>query len=290
MFDSPDYGVDYDEWTYYPPSDFLKLLFQYLRRLPDPLFSYVASIRLRSIWQYLPSTDRARAMRSLLHDESVPAINVTLIFFLLNFFAVATNLPESPISIARELHSCFFVVGTGVNDDGSDILAFMITNARDILMPMSAADVQPTYELNFRNLKTVAPQQNLPILSQRRFLNRLLRNAANHPPQGIFADFQRSIKRTRYGSRCEKNCKLWRFADDEFEENANYINLYIKERKAEEKLKEKHSQSGKHSLMSHPVIGTSSHPALNIPRPIPARTSSKHRQRNSQSRYLRKMR
>jgi hypothetical protein len=56
-------------------------------------------------------------MRLLLNDESVPAIYLTLIVFLLNFFTVATNLPESPKAITRELYSCFFVVGMGDGDD-----------------------------------------------------------------------------------------------------------------------------------------------------------------------------
>jgi hypothetical protein len=252
MFDLPDYGVD--EWTYdqYHPSDFLKLLFQYLHSLPDPLFSHEASVRFRNIWQYLPSTDRkAREMRSLLHDEFVPAIESTLIFFLLNFFAIVTSLPESPKVIARELHSCFFVVGTGVNNDGpwgnSDVLAFMIANSREILMPASAADMQLGYDwpLNHRSLTTVAPQQPSTHTAPETFAEQAPPERSESPSSKYLGRSSTVDRRDPLWELLRKELQAMGFTDDEFEENANYVNLYVKERKAEEKLKEKHSQSGK---------------------------------------------
>jgi hypothetical protein len=123
----------------------------------------------------------------------------------------------------------------------------MITKAKEILMPASASDIQFGYNWppNHRSVTTVAPQQHPTHTVAETF-------SGQDPPERSESPSSRYLGRSSTIDRADplweplrKELQAMGFADNEFEENANYLNLYIKERKAEEKLKEKHGQSGK---------------------------------------------
>ena len=250
IFDSPDYGRDYD-CIEYSASDYISVLFEYLHSLPEPLLPNEASTRFQTIWWHLAgSGEKALAMRSTLQGRSVPATNLTLILFLLNFFAIVGDQPHSPGHLAKELHSCFLV--DGGQRENPDIVAFLITHAREILMPTTVVDIQPNYEPESRQPTTDTPRhypiRTIVATSPGRASPKRRKPL---PPTNLVRSSDIDPTDPSWEPQL-KELRAMDITDDQIRENAGFITSYVNR---EKELKKESTRTGKphdDSLLGEP--------------------------------------